>query len=182
MKQLSARDTRILIALPALFVAILYLGFWWNPGADETERLNQRLKDAGMTPEAWTAPLAEATRAVAEAEQALAEMRQRFESRKQELARELGEAGSGSHRSQPSALETLNAAAQGSGAALLAAHSQGGAGNAGVWSVSFLAGYAAMTKCLTELANEPGVVVRRIDRIPAQDAAAQPVWKLLVEM
>lgn len=180
---LTERDRLILALLPAVAAAGFYVWAYFLPGEAERERLERRLETCGGTVEAWAPRIAVAARARTEAEDALAAARTRFSAGVKELRREQPSAAS-EVRTKPGALAALNRSVAASGAKIVAATTEErrAAAASGVWNVTFLATYDEMRRTLHALSEEAGVLVRRIDRLAAEDAGAKPIWKLIVEM
>ncbi len=179
----TLRDARVLVLVPALAAVALWGWFGFRPAWVQREQLARRLEAAGRVPEAWRDRIAAAERARAEAEKTLAEERRRFAAGLKKLHEEAPNPAS-PLRTKPGALAALNAAVAKSGAKIVSAttgETRTG-GEAGVWSVTFLATYREMRETLNVLADVPGVLVRRIDRTASEDAGAKPIWKLVVEM
>ncbi|MBO7720789.1 MAG: hypothetical protein J6T01_00110 [Kiritimatiellae bacterium] len=180
---LTERDRGILVLLPAVLAAGIYVWACLLPGLSDRERLRRRLEAAGNTAGAWVPRIAAAERDRSSAEEALAAERARFAAGMKELRRQQPSAAS-DVRTKPGALAALNRSVSASGAKIVAATTgeRRADATAGTWNVTFLATYDEMRKTLHALSEEPGVLVRRIDRVAAEDAGAKPIWKLIVEM
>lgn len=188
---ITSRDRKILLVLPTLLVLGAYCFMWYEPGAKEKAALERRVEAAGRVPEVWRGPRAKAETDAKAAADELAAAWRKFEAARAVLVRERGD-GRGERRTKPGALAALNKAASASGVTVVSAMSRAGGepprrdeedGLPGTpWDVTFLGRYDEMTACLKALADEPGVLVRRIDRIPAEDGAARPIWNLVIEM
>ena len=180
---LTERDRRILVLLPAVLAVGVYVWAYLLPALSARERLQRRLEAAGRTVEAWAPRIAAAERERKAATDALKAERIRFAEGLQELRRERPSIAS-EIRSKPGALAALNRSVTVSGAKIVAATTGERRPDAatGMWNVTFLATYDEMRRTLHALSDEPGVLVRRIDRLAAEDARAKPIWKLIVEM
>ena len=181
---LTERDRRLLTFAPALLAVALFAWRVLLPGWDAHDALTRRLETAGRVPEAWESRLAVAEKGRQAAEGELEKERRRFADGMRELRREQPAANS-TVRTKPGALVALNRSVAASGAKIVAAMTIEGdraRPSVGMWNVTFLATYDEMRLTLRTLSEEPGVLVRRIDRLAAEDAGAKPIWKLTVEM
>lgn len=184
MKGFSERDRKFVLWVPPVLALLVYWHSWWSPGTDEAARLEKAISAAGSTPEAWRAPRSRAETAARAAADERARAEADFAAAEAELARERGSA-SPERRSKPGALASLNRAAATSGVTVVSANSRTARRDgeaAGVWDVTFFGGYREMCACLKALSEEPGVMVRSIDRLSAEEAETKPIWKLLIEM
>lgn len=179
----SAHDRRILTLASVFLVVGCYVWLYFLPEREAHARLEARLEAAGREPAAWAPRIDAARRELKAAEAELEGARERFATGLSGLRREQPNASS-EVRTKPGSLAALNRSVAASGAKIMAATTGDGRSSdvSGVWCVTFLATYDEMRTTLRRLSEEPGVLVRRIDRIAAEDAGAKPIWKLIVEM
>ena len=183
MKTFSARDRQLLLLLPALLAAVVMYVLFVGPEWSRRAQIAARLKAAGGSVAAVRQAAEAAARTEARTRAELAAARERFMAARAELERESPNPAS-ELRSKPGALAALNAAVARSGAKIVSATVGKGRSDAsaGDWNVTFLATYEEMRLTLDALAETPGVLVRRIDRIAPEDIMVKPIWKLIVEM